>query len=132
MRIGEFAQASGLSIDTLRYYDKIGLLRPEKTNRLRRYSKADLKKAKEITKMKTMNFSLTEMKRVFDLDREMERGLKVGIVNNDIAIEGLELLELKYKEIILHELQIKEVKKQLEHLIIKMKNFIQEGFRDDE
>ena len=132
MRIGEFSQASGLSIDTLRYYDKIGLLRPEKINRLRRYSKIDLKKAQEIVKMKRMNFSLLEMKRLFALDHEMERGLAVGIVNNEVAHEGLELLKLKYREMIQQELQIKEIKEQLEHLIKKVENFIQKGFSEDE
>lgn len=32
MRIGELARHSGVSIDTLRYYDKIGLLRPTGRN----------------------------------------------------------------------------------------------------
>ena len=113
MRIGKFAQATGLSINTLRYYDKIGLLTPEKNNQRRCYSKTDLKRAREIIKLKTMNFSLSEMKRLFVLDQEMEKGLKTGTINNDVAQEGLDLLELKYQEIIRHELQLQEIKKQL-------------------
>ncbi len=126
MRIGKFSQATGLSINTLRYYDKIGLLTPEKNNQ-RCYSKTDLKRAREIIKLKTMNFSLSEMKRLFVLDQEMEKGLKTGIIANEVAQEGLDLLELKYQEIIRRELQLKEIKKQLQHLIGKMKGFIQKG-----
>lgn len=33
MEIGKFSKESGLSIDTHRYYDKIGVLVPEKINR---------------------------------------------------------------------------------------------------
>ena len=125
MRIGKFSQATGLSINTLRYYDKIGLLTPEKNNQRRSYSKTDLKRAREIIKLKTMNFSLSEMKRLFVLDQEMEKGIKTGIISNEVAQEGLDLLELKYQEIIRRELQLKEIKKQLQHLIGKMKGFIQ-------
>lgn len=132
MRIGKFAQATGLSINTLRYYDKIGLLTPEKNNQRRSYSKTDLKRAREIIKLKTMNFSLSEMKRLFVLDQEMEKRLKTGIISNEVAQEGLDLLELKYQEIIRRELQLKEIKKQLQHLIGKMKGFIQKGVSEHE
>lgn len=132
MRIGKFSQATGLSINTLRYYDKIGLLTPEKNNQRRSYSKTDLKRAREIIKLKTMNFSLSEMKRLFVLDQEMEKGLKTGIISNEVAQEGLDLLELKYQEIIRRELQLKEIKKQLQHLIGKMKGFIQKGVSEHE
>ena len=132
MRIGKFSQATGLSINTLRYYDKIGLLTPEKNNQRRSYSKNDLKRAREIIKLKTMNFSLSEMKRLFVLDQEMEKGLKTGIISNEVAQEGLDLLELKYQEIIRRELQLKEIKKQLQHLIGKMKGFIQKGVSEHE
>ncbi|MBI2899808.1 MAG: MerR family transcriptional regulator [Planctomycetes bacterium] len=37
MRIGELAKRSGLSIDALRYYDKIGLLRPARRNPVSRF-----------------------------------------------------------------------------------------------
>ena len=82
MRIGKFAQATGLSINTLRYYDKIGLLTPEKNNQRRCYSKTDLKRAREIIKLKTINFSLSEMKRLFVLDQEMIISTKVGLATD--------------------------------------------------
>lgn len=37
MRIGELAKRSGFSIDTLRWYDKIGLLRPTRRNPVSRF-----------------------------------------------------------------------------------------------
>lgn len=37
MRIGELSQRSGFSIDTLRYYDKIGLIRPSRRNPISRF-----------------------------------------------------------------------------------------------
>ena len=132
MRIGKFSQATGLSINTLRYYDKISLLTPEKNNQQRCYSRTDLIRAREIIKLKTMNFSLSEMKKLFVLDRKMEKRLKTGIISKEVAQEGLDLLELKYQEIIHRELQLKEIKKQLQHLIGKMKGFIQKGVSEHE
>ena len=37
MRIGKLAERSGFSIDTLRYYDKIGLLHPSQRNPVSRF-----------------------------------------------------------------------------------------------
>jgi len=37
MRIGEVARRSGFSIDTLRWYDRIGLLRPSRRNPVSRF-----------------------------------------------------------------------------------------------
>jgi len=48
MYIGEFAEKVGVSLDTLRYYDKIGLLSPKRKGRDRWYQEEDLKKFKEI------------------------------------------------------------------------------------
>ncbi|WP_300937499.1 MerR family DNA-binding transcriptional regulator, partial [Faecalibaculum rodentium] len=44
MRTGEFAKAAGVSEKTVRYYDKIGLLKPTRTgkNGYRAYSEDDL------------------------------------------------------------------------------------------
>lgn len=61
--IGAAAAAVGLSVDTLRYYEKIGLLgNIERTGSgLRRYNEDDISRLKFIKRAQQMNFSLAEI-----------------------------------------------------------------------
>ncbi len=62
--INEFKKLSGVSVRTLRFYDKIGLLKPvsktEGGHRL--YSNNELKKLQQIQFLKTIGFQLSEIK----------------------------------------------------------------------
>lgn len=63
-KIGVFSEITGLSIKTLRYYDEIGLLKPSKdqfTN-YRYYDEFDLETYKKIILLKSLGFSLDEIK----------------------------------------------------------------------
>ena len=63
-RIGEVTRRLGMSADTLRYYEKIGLLPRVARNGsgLRRYDRADLARLKFIQRARLMNFSLDEIR----------------------------------------------------------------------
>jgi DNA-binding transcriptional MerR regulator len=45
---------TSISIDTLRYYNKIGLLEPKRLNNIRKYHEDDLQKAIAIIKLKML------------------------------------------------------------------------------
>jgi len=62
--IGEVTRHLGMSADTLRYYEKIGLLpRVARTGSgLRRYDGADLARLKFIQRARLMNFTLDEIR----------------------------------------------------------------------
>jgi len=62
-QIGEVSQISGLSADTLRYYEKIGLLPAvtRATSGLRAYSEKDISRIRFIKRAQRMNFSLAEI-----------------------------------------------------------------------
>ncbi|WP_238886131.1 MerR family transcriptional regulator [Clostridium sp. YIM B02551] len=62
--ITEFANEASVSTRTLRYYDKIGLLKPSKYNKLgyRMYTNKDLERLQYILALKFLGFSLTEVK----------------------------------------------------------------------
>jgi DNA-binding transcriptional MerR regulator len=68
-RIGELSQRLGLSIDTLRYYEKIGLL--NQVNRtasgIRLYNDHDLSRLRFIQRAQKMNFSLNEIKALLSM-----------------------------------------------------------------
>lgn len=64
MRTGEIAKVANVSEKTIRYYDRIGLLKPSKIekNHYRTYSEYDLFKLQKILFFKQLGFSLDEIK----------------------------------------------------------------------
>ena len=62
MKINEVSKITGVSIRTLHYYDKIGILVPTKLdNGYRIYSKDDLNKLQKILFYKYLNFRLSDI-----------------------------------------------------------------------
>ena len=62
-KIGDISASTGLSADTLRYYEKIKLLPPisRNTGGVRQYSDRDLSRLRFIQRAQKMNFSLAEI-----------------------------------------------------------------------
>ncbi|NIR43469.1 MAG: heavy metal-responsive transcriptional regulator [Gammaproteobacteria bacterium] len=62
-RIGDIARLSGLSVDTLRYYEKTGVLPPvaRTTGGTRLYTERDLGRVRFIRRAQAMGFSLAEI-----------------------------------------------------------------------
>ena len=75
-KIGEIVAISGLSADTLRYYEKINLLPRVSRNGsgIREYDDKDISRLKFIQRAQKMNFSLAE---ISDLLRMRENPQKV-------------------------------------------------------
>jgi MerR family transcriptional regulator, thiopeptide resistance regulator len=68
-RVHEFAELAGVTIKTLHYYDRVGLLRPRRTRSgYRVYTPADLVRLEQILALKTIGFSLKDIRAL--LDRE--------------------------------------------------------------
>jgi len=65
-QIGEISKQLGISVDTLRYYEKINLLPPirRKPSGLRLYGKKDISRVKFIKRSQRMGFSLDEIKKL--------------------------------------------------------------------
>lgn len=84
MRIQEVAQTFQMSIDTLRYYEKIGLIdEVQKVNGIRSYQVKDIDRIKFTKCMKKSGMSLENIARYFDLYKRGETTL----------MDRLELLE---------------------------------------
>ena len=68
-KIGEITTLLGISADTLRYYEKIGLLPPvtRMASGIRRYLPKDISRLRFIQRAKTMNFSLDEISRLMKM-----------------------------------------------------------------
>lgn len=82
LTIGEFSNICKLSIKTLRYYSEIGLVIPEQVNPqtgYRYYSINQLEQVLYISRLKSYNFSLDEIKSIIDSADD----------NNNVLIEEL-------------------------------------------
>lgn len=68
-RIGELSSLLGLSADTLRYYEKIGLLPPVRRNAsgLRHYDEKDVSRLNFIRRAQRMNFTLAEIAHLMEM-----------------------------------------------------------------
>lgn len=87
---GEFAKLAGVTIRTLRYYDKQGLLTPSHHTEagFRLYSESDFPKLQQILTLKFIGLSLTEIKQLLTSDTyEIEKLLvkQKLIMNEKIA-----------------------------------------------
>ena len=108
-KIGVFAQRINASIRTLRYYDSIGLLKPDNTDMFtgyRYYSDKQIKEYKEIMQLKKLGFSLEEIKLYLhspskdilkNKKKELEKQINLLEENIKVIDNMLEKKELKLK-----------------------------------
>ncbi|WP_170311489.1 MerR family transcriptional regulator [Vallitalea okinawensis] len=78
--VGEFSKKAGVTIRTLRYYDKIGLLTPTTHNDIghRLYNNSDFQKLQRIITLKFVGFSLSDIQNVMaSPDTSIEETLKM-------------------------------------------------------
>ncbi|MFN0299585.1 MAG: MerR family transcriptional regulator [Burkholderiales bacterium] len=68
MIVSELASTSGVTPHAVRYYSRIGLLRPNKDvwNKYRRFSRDDVQRLAFIKKAQRLGFSLDEIKQLVD------------------------------------------------------------------
>lgn len=133
MEISEFSKKTGFTVDTLRYYNKIGLLVPERINNRRHYTKEDLEKAIIITKLKNLSFSLDEILALFKLDDNVDETKVLDNESRKMVISCLDIIEEKYKEISNKEQDIIQIKSILEKMIKKTNRLLETGcFIDNE
>lgn len=70
-KIGVFCEMTGLPISTIRYYEKIGILKPKRIHHVNHYAYYDTNsylRAIFIIGLKEMGFKLEEMKELFQVN----------------------------------------------------------------
>lgn len=106
-KIGEVTKQTSLTADTLRYYEKFGLLPNISRNQsgLRLYNDKDISRLKFIKRAQHMNFSLEEIKQLIIM---RENPLKARNSIRQLTANKLQDLETKVDELTLlrNELQL--------------------------
>lgn len=105
MKIGELSQRSGLSVDTIRFYEKKGLLDAElvhrEMNNYRNYSEKCVERIALIQQAKQLGFTLSEIQewiRGFESDhlstQEKQQILRFKLNQIDEKIEALKQMRV--------------------------------------
>jgi len=99
MKIGELSKNAGFKVETLRYYEKQGLLSPvaRTDSGYREYDKDSLKQLKFIKQAKSVGFSLNEISELLTLRVERDQH-SCGDVKQ-IAEQKIEQIESKINEL---------------------------------
>ena len=85
MTIGKLAGAGGVGVETVRFYQRRGLLaEPERNGGVRRYDQADLSRLRFIRAAQAGGFTLAEIAELLALDATEERARARALANTRI------------------------------------------------
>ena len=127
MKIGEFPICTGLSKDTIRYYEKMNLLQPEIKNKHRYYNKKDIDTVEAILKLKQTGFSLQEIKMLFDWSGNIDQNKKLTKEEIQNLLEIKVIFQEKYEQMLQREHQLKQIKQVLLNIDNKIKHLLEKN-----
>ena len=98
LQIGQVAQKTGLSVDTIRFYEKAGLLpRPARTEGgYRLYHQREVADLEFIQKAQQLGFSLSEIRELFSIQRHPQ---EVCVHVRDLITQKLAVVRTKIAEL---------------------------------
>lgn len=114
--ISEFAKLCGVGVETIRYYQRQGILsipplaKEFSSGRIRRYGEHDIRRLRFILSAKKAGFTLKEIKELLDLDAKNDRERVRSIAQNRITKLDMQIAELTEARESLYRL-IKECKR---------------------
>ncbi|WP_431323932.1 Cu(I)-responsive transcriptional regulator [Rhizobium sp. YTU87027] len=108
MNIGQASERSGLAPKTIRYYEDIGLIRPDRgANGYRDYAEADVHKLRFLQRSRGLGFSVEECRQLLALYEDKSRA------SSDVK----DLTQAKLTEIDRKIRELTELRRTLEHLV---------------
>ena len=95
LSIGQLAKLANVSIDTIRFYEKAGLLAPHvrRPSGFREYSEPDLKQLRFIRRGRSLGFSLEEIGQLLALERA--EGVGSAVLADKLSIVDRKIEELQ-------------------------------------
>ena len=96
LTIGKLAAAGGVGVETIRFYQRKGLLdQPTRDGGIRRYGTNDVRRLRFIRHAQTAGFTLAEIKELLDLDASEDRSRVRELAQSRINALGGKIQELK-------------------------------------
>ncbi|MBD9650547.1 MerR family transcriptional regulator [Ensifer sp. NPDC090286] len=96
LTIGKFAAAGGVGVETIRYYQRRGLLdTPRRLEGIRHYGDGDVRRLQFIRQAQTAGFTLEEIKELLDLDSGEDRERARNLAKNRIGALDAKIAELQ-------------------------------------
>lgn len=97
MQVKQMANAAGVTLDTVRYYTRVGLLKPKKSpdNGYKYYSDNDLTALRFAVRAKQIGFLLADIQSICEMAREGESPCPTV---RDIMIKNLHRTEKAFEE----------------------------------
>jgi MerR family mercuric resistance operon transcriptional regulator len=94
--IGKLAGAGGVGVETVRFYQRRGLLdTPTREAGIRRYGSDDVRRLRFIRQAQAAGFTLEEIKELLDLDASEDRTRARQLANERVAALDARITELK-------------------------------------
>jgi MerR family transcriptional regulator, copper efflux regulator len=107
LRIGQLAERAGVRIDTVRYYERDGLLAPagRSASGYRRYGETELKRLRFIRRAKALGFPLHEIRELLQLGEQRSVARVKRIAQSRLAeverrIAELERIRVGLREVV--------------------------------
>jgi MerR family mercuric resistance operon transcriptional regulator len=96
LTVGKLAAAGGVGVETIRFYQRRGLLKtPGRGDGVRRYGSDDVRRLRFIRQAKAAGFTLEEIKELLDLDASEDRSRARELANDRVAELDAKIAELK-------------------------------------
>ncbi|MEY4708699.1 MAG: hypothetical protein RJB58_2422 [Pseudomonadota bacterium] len=96
MTIAGFARAGGVGVETVRYYQRRGLLaQPPRGGGIRRYGEGDLRRLQFIRSAQSAGFTLDEITELLRLDSTSDRARARTLAQDRIAALDEKIAELQ-------------------------------------
>lgn len=102
MTVGTFARSGGVGVETVRYYQRLGLLgTPERAGGdgpaggIRRYGSADVRRLRFIRQAKDAGFTLEQIRELLELDASHDRKRARALAGERIAALDARIAELQ-------------------------------------
>lgn len=94
-KINEIAKLYGIGVDSLRYYERLGILKPRRdTNGYRLYPLKEMYKLNMIRDLRQLHFSMAQIKEYLD-DQTVDNTLRLLRQEEDLVAQQLSQLEHK-------------------------------------
>lgn len=105
LTIGKLAQAAGVGVETVRFYQRKGLLeQPPRAGGIRRYDERDVRRLHFIRRAQAAGFTLAEIGELLALDSSQDRARVRELAERRIATLDEKIAELAASRIALSRL----------------------------